>query len=269
MRWYWWVIGLVVIAFAIWWYWTDIRVEHQAARQVSDDISTSSTSPSANVEWAFLGSSWKAMGKAPDCPTPLVLESPVDLTKATAILYPGQERGGDYKAHGGFRFADGTNADVTVTVPLDAQLVEASRYIEGGETQYMFEFVHPCGIAYRFDHLLTLSPTFQAVVETLPPAKVDDSRTTRLDPTPVTVGESIATAVGVAVTGNTFVDFGVYDRRSKNVASRDPQWATSHNPQLAHYGVCWFDLLSLTDEARVRSLPPADGASGTTSDYCQ
>ena len=49
----------------------------------------------------------------PSCPTPL-LQTPVDLSKVTSILYPGQERGGNYKAHGGFGFDNATDNLVTV-----------------------------------------------------------------------------------------------------------------------------------------------------------
>lgn len=32
-----------------------------------------------------------------ECPDPLILQTPVDINKVTSILYPGQERGGDFK----------------------------------------------------------------------------------------------------------------------------------------------------------------------------
>ena len=74
----------------------------------------------ATVTWAFGGSSWTASGTAPSCPSPLTFTLPVDVSKVTAVLYPGQTRGGNYKAHGGFRFADGTNTAITVTAPMSA-----------------------------------------------------------------------------------------------------------------------------------------------------
>ena len=62
-------------------------------------------------EWANLG------GPPPECPGDMV--PPVDLTLATGLLYPGQIRGDDYKAHGGFRF-DGLGAyEVQVVSPID------------------------------------------------------------------------------------------------------------------------------------------------------
>lgn len=212
---------------------------------------------------------WKPSGKPPDCPSPLGLQTPVDLSLVTTILYPGQIRGGDYKAHGGFRFDSSKNDEITVKAPIDAVVSDASRYIEQGEAQYMLDFVNPCGIRYRFDHLLVLEPKFAKIADQLPPAKVDDSRTTPVNP-PVSIskGEIIATAVGLRKSSNVFVDWGVYDMRSKNKASKDPNWARQHY-LLAKYGICWFDLLPPEDAAKVKNLPAGDSISGSKSDYCK
>lgn len=83
-------------------------------------------------------------------------------------------------------------------------------------------------------------------------------------------GDVLATAVGFRnPPRNVFVDFGVYDLRQKNAASEDPAWAAAHPGDQAQHGICWFDLLSATDEVTVRALPGADSKSGKTSDYCQ
>ena len=50
-----------------------------------------------------------------DCPDPFVFQLPIDINKATSVLYPGQIRGGDYKAHGGFRFDKSLPNEITVT----------------------------------------------------------------------------------------------------------------------------------------------------------
>lgn len=224
-----------------------------------------------SVTWSFDGKTWQASGDAPECPTPLALKTPVDISKATSILYPGQTRGGNYKPHGGFRFDGLKNSDVTVTAPYDAIVTQASRYIEQGETQYLFEFVNECGIAYRFDHLLTLSPKFQALADQLPEAKVDDSRTTRLEPTAVAAGEIIATAVGFAKTSNVGVDFGVYDLRSTNEASKSAAYQTAHQSEssLTFFGTCWLTILPSADSAIALALPGGDGQAGKQSDYCK
>ena len=200
------------------------------------------------------------------CPTPL-LQSPVDLSKVTSILYPGQERGGNYKAHGGFGFDDATDNSVTVEIPLDGKITRVARYRELGEVQYLFEFEGNCGVSFRLDHLRELTAKFEAVVAAFPIK--EDSRTDLVNP-PVAVmlGEVIATEVGFL--NNVFLDFGVYDMRQKNEASKDPAWAGAHSQFPADsYGICWLDALPQADSLVVKALPSRDGASGTKSDYCE
>lgn len=217
---------------------------------------------SAAVSWQFNGQEWEAEGDPEDCPEPLELQTPVDLDQVSSLLYPGQRRNNDYKSHGGFRF-DGQSNPIEVRIPLDAELVEGSRYVEQGETQYFFIFIHPCGIAYRFDHLHTLSPKFQSIAEVLPPAQTDDSRTTRLEqPVSVSAGELLATAVGFTQTQNLSLDFGIYDLRTSNGI------AAQGNPQFDAYGLCFLNLLPSTDESYLRALPLI-GEEGSDSDYCQ
>lgn len=205
----------------------------------------------------------------------ITLQAPADLTKATGILYPGQYRGGDYKAHGGFRFDKETTNAIEVVAPMAAKVQEGSRYIEMGEVQYMFDFTTECGVDYRLDHLKTLSPKMQAAAETLPAAKENDSRTSRINGVKVETGETLATEVGLlhrpdAPEPNVFFDFGVYDRRQKNEKSQDPAWAAKHKEKarLAYYAVCWFELLPPADAALVKSLSPGDRESDAQSDFC-
>lgn len=203
-------------------------------------------------------------GEESACPAQPMLASPTDLSLATAVLYPGQVRGNDYKPHGGLRFDNNQSHEISVKVPMDAQLTSGSRYIEQGETQYLLEFTTPCGIKYRLDHLLTLSDKFQKAADaSLPAAKPDDSRTTDFTPAvDVVAGEAIATAVGFAKTGNVSFDFGVYDTRKEN--------GTAGATDLARHGVCWLrDWLSATDAAILAALPAGDSVSGKTSDYCK
>lgn len=195
---------------------------------------------------------------------------PVDMGRVTSILYPGQVRG-DYKAHGGFRFdrSDQTTA-VTVVAPMAGTLLRASRYLATGEIQYTFDFVNDCGIMFRFGHLRDLAARFQAIADTLPPPVELDSRSTRVSGVTVTAGEVIGTGVGLRDSArNVFFDYGVYDLRQRNAASQDPGWFAAHDNDTMPYGTCWFDLLSSTDAALVRSLPAADGLMGKTSDYCR
>ncbi len=230
------------------------------------------TNSNANVTWMWGGEKWQASGTPPSCDDPLKIDSPADISKATAVLYPGQVRGNNYKPHGGFIFRNSNNSDITVKAPIDGQLVEGSRYIEQGEVQYMLRITHPCGLSVRFDHLLTLSPAMQAEADKLPVAKPDDSRTTNFEK-PITLkkGDTIATAVGFKNTHNVSFDLGVYDLRQRNGASKDQSYVARHQNELsqAAYAVCWFDLLSANDARLIKSLPPGDQSAGSTSDYCK
>ena len=200
------------------------------------------------------------------CPTPL-LQTPVDLSIVTSILYPGQERGGNYKAHGGVGFDNATDNLVTVKIPLSGKITRVVRYRELGEVQYLFEFEGNCGVSFRFDHLRKLTSKFEAVVNAFPIK--EDTRTDLVSPpVAVTVGEVIATEVGFL--NNVSVDFGVYDMRQKNEASKDPAWASAHSQYPADsYGICWFNSLPQADSAAVKLLPSRDGQNGKTSDYCK
>ncbi|KXK09221.1 MAG: hypothetical protein UZ21_OP11001000279 [Microgenomates bacterium OLB22] len=221
------------------------------------------------------------------CPSPFVFRLPIDIEKATSILYPGQIRGGEFKAHGGFRFDGSKPNEITVYAPYDARIIAGARYPVNGEVQYTFDFEHPCGIRYRLGHLLVLSPRFQQIADKFPLPKTLDSRTTQVYP-PVEIrqGEVIATAVGLTKGGqgvdggyNTFLDWGVYDYRKQNEVSKDPNWATAHledpnwatyyNSETYRHAVCWFDWISPEDRAKVSALPSADPQSGKTSDYCK
>ena len=185
----------------------------------SKGVGTKSASPAAQA------TSSPSAGAMPSssCPTPL-LQTPVDLSKVTSILYPGQERGGNYKAHGGFGFDNATDNSVTVKIPLHGKITRVVRYKELGEIQYLFEFEGDCGVSFRFDHLRKLTAKFEAVVNVFPIK--EDTRTDLVSPpVAVKVGEVIATEVGFL--NNVSVDFGVYDMRQKNEASKDPSWASA------------------------------------------
>lgn len=220
------------------------------------------------IEWQYYpdSNSWKSGGTPPKCSEPLVFPSPVDVKLASGILYPGQIRGGDYKAHGGFRL-DGLNSNVaSVYAPFDGSLVQAARHTQGSEVQYVLYFINDCGIMYKFDHLLELTDKFNKVIETVPLKGDSDTRTTPISPPVFTSkGELVATKVGLS--GNVFFDFGVYDLRRKNgvdYSARD----YFNIGQYGEHAVCWLDYLEQSDKSVALSLPGADGQSGTKSDYC-
>lgn len=229
------------------------------------------TNANVPAHWNFNGQNWIVIGTPPDCASPVTMRLPVDLTLVSNILYPGQIRGGDYKPHGGFIFNGQPNNDINVTAPLDAVVVSGARYIEQGEIQYLFDFENRCGLRYRFDHLLTLTPAFEALASRLPAAQIDQSQTTNFsDPISVTAGDEIATAVGFKKNLNVSVDFGTYDLRARNTAAADATWAAAYANEAsqAYYATCWFDYFSAGNAAQIRALPAGDGTAGKTSDYC-
>ena len=248
------------------------NTNQEATNQVSQNTNKSQNTnqnSTAAITWGQTQNGWAAQsGTPPTCPQ--TITSPVDLSLVTAILYPGQIRGGNYKPHGGFRFDSATTNTITVSSPLAGNVVRASRYIENGDTQYMFDIMTDCGMMFRFDHLLTLSSSFQAIADQLPAAQVNNSQTTNVNPqVSISAGQAIATAVGMNVNGrNVAVDFGVYDFNKKNAASADSSWAASHDPELAQHALCWIDLFSAGEVTKIKSLPAGDSTSGATSDYC-
>lgn len=219
-------------------------------------------------------SSFVLIDRHHDCPT---LQSPVDITAVTAVLYPGQVRGGDYKPHGGFRFDGLENDAVIVRSPIDATLVAAGgQMTDADEPQYTLEFSTECGLDFELGHLLTLSPRFQAVFAMLPPLERGTIRTQAVRPRlSVTAGESIATAVGFTWedgTPNTSFDFGIYERWISNDSSHDPNWRAQHQGTGQYedaHGLCWLDLLPPAETANLKALPGGDEQAGTSSDYCR
>lgn len=256
------VLVLGVIGFGAW------RIYQ--ANTTKQDVS-SEGAQMQYVDWGFNGDQWKPTGSAPACIEPITVASPMDASKANSVLFPGQVRGGDYKPHGGLAVDNG-DGRVAVSAVMDAYLYRGSQYIQDDTVQYMFDFLAPCGVMYRLDHLRVLTPEFQAIADKLPPAQKDDSRTHPLDHTFVKKGTQIATEIGIGQ--NTFFDFGLYDLRQQNEASKNPSFATDSlrlaDKEQSFYALCWFNNLSGTDKTLIAALPPR-GASveGKTSDYCK
>lgn len=223
------------------------------------------TSP---ARWEQDATGWKAIGNPPPCPEPLRLSSVVDVTKATSVLYPGQIRSVGYENTAGFRFDGLADNNIIVKAPMDGEIVQAARFLVGGELQYVIDILSPCGIMNRFDHILTLSEKLQNMADKLPKPKANDSRSTSVNP-PVSIsqGEVLATAIGLSKNKNVFLSWTVFDFRKKNKISQNLSWAKEH-PTMDHYVVCPFPLLPKQDQELVRSLPAADFMSGSKSDFC-
>lgn len=238
-----------------------------------DKSKSQETNTQTKLPWTFNGTTWISNGNVPNCSNPLEITTPVDMSKVSGMLYPGQVRGSDYKPHGGFAFDEQTNNQVTVKLPDDSLLWRASRYIQNGEVQYLADFLSDCGIAYRFDHLLTLSDKLMQEMNKLPEPN-ESTFTTFINPAVEFMkGEVIATEVGFRNPLNVGFDLGVYDLRSKNSVSQNNQtWAAAHQDEAeyAFYAICWLDNLSGNDKVTARSLKArgAYGNEGKESDYC-
>ena len=241
-----------------------------------EDITVSETTETAKVQWKQGPDGWKPDGTAPKCAEPFKIITPTkNLSAATNVLYPGQERGGDYKPHGGFRFDNNNNEDIKTIIPIDSNLVNASRYLamEDGsnEVQYLLTFISPCGISYRFDHITDLIPKIQEVMETLPKATPGDSRTTNIEPQiEFKQGELVGNSAGIKKNSNVFFDFGMYDlREDGKFRTTNAEFLKNHvGDENALNGICWFDFLPDADTALVKSLPPGSSETGKTSDTC-
>lgn len=282
---YWWVALLIVIVIMA---ATLIGILISRGNSLKNSPNNSNTTPTptvrtpspsptieeteAQILWTFDGNEWKHLGVIPECDSPLTIPLPADLATATNILYPGQTRGGDYKPHGGIRYDKAKNNDMNVKLPIDAVLWRGSRYVESGEIQYMLDFIAPCGIMFRFDHLLTLTAEFQQLVNAQLPEATESSATTNFNP-PIVYkkGTIIATAIGHKKPSlNASFDFGVYDLRQRNMISTNSTWAAkySNKKETAYYAVCWLDLLPDAEKTKAKSLPGA-GTEGKVSDYCK
>lgn len=267
---------LIVFAAVIAW---SFQKTGTATTEKVEDTTVSETTESTsktNATWEQTENGWEPDGIAPKCADPFKIAPPTkNLSAATSILYPGQKRGGDYKPHGGFRFGNSKNEDIKVIIPINSNLVNASRYLaeEDGnnEVQYLLTFISPCGISYRFDHVIDLVPKIQEVMDTLPKATSGDSRTTNITPQiEFEQGELVANGVGIKEGSNVFFDFGMYDlRQEKGYKTTSAEFLKNHvGDENALNGFCWFDLLPDADSTLVKSLPPGSGETGKTSDTC-
>ena len=98
------------------------------------------------------GQTWQVSGIPPPCPNPLIFTTPVNLSRVTSILYPGQMRGNAYKPHGGFRFdAPGETGDITVVAPMASTVYRASRSLDNGDSIHVRFY-------QRLRHSVSLGP---------------------------------------------------------------------------------------------------------------
>ncbi len=221
--------------------------------------------------WQQTEAGWQATKTPPKCSNQPMFISPVDLTRVTSILYPGQIRGGNYKPHGGFRFDANKDNSVLVVAPIEGFVVRGGNYLAEGEVQYTIDVMNNCGVMYRIGHVRELSPALKKLAETWPAPVEGDSRTQSVNPALyIKKGETIATKVGITKNKNVFVDWGVYDYRQQNNASKSTAYQVKHasDKELSWYAVCWFNWVGKDESNLIKALPAADPTSKKSSDYC-
>ncbi len=226
--------------------------------------STKSTLKSV-VVWRDSGNrNYFADGGTPPKCQPISWVFPItDISSLVGVLYPGQHRGGDYKAHGGFSAATNT---LQVVSPISGYITSGSAYREMGEVQYMVDIQDPCGIAVRLDHLFTLEGTTKRLFDKQVTVREDSRGTFFNPPIAITAGEVVATTVGFVAANNTNFDFGAYDFRKIQPSKRTQSELATFGPAgtLGKYGLCMLALFGSSIESHLRALPSAD----KTTDYC-
>jgi hypothetical protein len=215
---------------------------------------------------------WKPTDTPGPCPNPILTTSPGNLSQATEVAYSGQYRGTHFKAHGLLSFSRNQSDNIQVVLPFDAWLTGIRKYRDGpSDPQYVIDFQHPCGMAVRYDHLLTLGPEFAAI-----DAKTPLSEGTQGTPPDKPLGffkagTVVATGAGLYdhKKGGGF-DFGLYDLRQPNQISKNAQWAAIHGQERGQtfYGLCWIDYLPAADKARAMQILPLATDDRGASDYC-
>lgn len=269
------IIAIVVVGLlgmVAWMYVTNVNKKTDTVAQNNSAAGSQKSEEQQGLMWMQTENGWRSQGTPPDCPAQPMLKSIADTSKATSVLYPGQIRGGNYKPHGGLRFDNSTDNTVTVTAPMDAYLVRGARYIAEGEVQYTFDAINNCGIMYRVGHLREIPANLQAIANTWPEPTAG-SQTSQIHPAVLLKrGATLATKVGILGQKNAFFDFGVYDLKTTNQASKSPDYQSVHSddPELSWHAVCWLTgWLPTTDQSHLLSLPAGDPTSGKNSDYCK
>lgn len=228
---------------------------------------------SATWSWDEQTNKWVSSGSVPSCASPIIENgSFIDFGSAISKSQPGQSRGGSYKPHGGVRWSTQTYRDnVSVTMPFDATVVTVWQYLIGGEYQFGFNAIAPCGIMLRIGHMRKPSAMFVNILSTLSPAMEGDSREIPANAT-VKKGDPIAAGVGIPSGSpdnvGAFIDLGIVDLRAKN-SKLPASFSSNADRKYAEYSVCWYEgnYLAPSDRALAAALPYADG--NATSDYCQ
>ena len=103
------------------------------------------------------------------------------------------------------------------------------------DRSYGFRFRTPCeGLSFRFGHIIQLTPSVATLFDEL--SAQENTETLWFDePLEMSEGDVIGTAIGFPLTGNAFVDFGVYDDFKRVRTTQDPRF---------HNAACYYEFFS-------------------------
>ena len=208
---------------------------------------------------------------------------PIGVTIVDTFTPPGRPGGNGsyYIAHGHLRSNNTPHDQIEVKFPAEGfSLYAANRrvedyYIEEKETntrrhivddeeQVKLTFHHPCGIAVTIAHLAQVTDRWAEIIKDVP-VFTNDSRVTFMPSGKYFVesGEVLAHAIGHAT--NTYLDFGVYDLRSKNDSAERLARDWPEYVSVVSHGICWAGLFG----PEVQQLLEGKAAdSDATSDFC-
>ena len=195
---------------------------------------------------------------------------PIDTSVITQFARPGRTGFNStiYIAHGALRADDTKHDTVTVSFPASGFSLHAvnrrvETYIESDEEQIKLEFIHPCGILVRLDHLAQLSPKWLDIIDNIPVTSDSHLTFTQQNVHLVELGEVLSNGIGHPT--NTYLDFGVYDLRQKNKIAEYISESWPEYVGTADHGVCWSSFFGVETQELLEKLP---AGAVSTSDYC-
>ncbi|MBI4177347.1 MAG: hypothetical protein HY516_03175 [Candidatus Aenigmarchaeota archaeon] len=149
---------------------------------------------------------------------------------------------------------------VPVYAPVDAKLTAGSKYLEGGELNYLLFFDVSCEVEVKFDHLEELVP---ALAKLFPDPPKTDTRTDYLTSVELKAGDLIGYTTGTPQANNW--DFGVYNEAKLNHLNGKAGYA-----ELDWRAGCPYDYFEADKKKFYYSLfasKTGDGAPPT--DFCK
>ena len=239
---------------------------------------TSASINEPTIRWNFMNESqsWESNSNPPECGDidDLFTVFPVDINNVTQFARPGRLGTGNYDdavyiAHSALRTDNSSHADQPIKFPAKGfSLASAAQRFESRYSdlvQIKLEFIHPCGLQVRLDHLNSLTGRWSEILRDLPLNEDSNSRITFFPQGVHLVGEGELLSYGIGHPTNVYLDFGVYDLRSKNniheyIANEWPDYVGQGD-----YGICWAGFFGDEIESALHALP---AGANPDSDYC-